>query len=324
MTECGRDPLVSVIVPAYNAAEYIADGLESVFRQTYPNFEVVLINDGSEDTEALERALQPYRAGIRYLEQSNRGPSAARNTGIRAARGSLVALLDSDDMWTPDFLAMQVDCFRRNLRLDFVWCDSVYFGDSEHSGVTHFKINPPKRPVSLESLISFENIITTTTVVARKEALLDGGLFDESMWRSEDYELWLRLARLGAKFDFNDTVLAKHRIRSTSLSADYRAMGRGTAEAYDKLAAALETDHELQPLIRSSRAGVLAETEQQLAKQLMDQGKRDEAIYCIEQANQFVRTPLRSVFLGIARISPFVAVTAARLLRKRSPPAAPN
>src|SRR5215467_6832857 len=93
----GTVPLVSVIIPAYKAAAFIDETLQSVFCQTYQNFEVVLINDGSPDTAEFERAIAPYRDRISYIRQENSGVSAARNAGIRRARGEYLAFLDSDD-----------------------------------------------------------------------------------------------------------------------------------------------------------------------------------------------------------------------------------
>ena len=94
-------PLVSVVIPAYNSSRYISGTLDSVLSQTLSNREIILVNDGSPDTTELESALQPYLPHFRYFKQENRGPSAARNLGIREARGRYVAFLDSDDLW-PD------------------------------------------------------------------------------------------------------------------------------------------------------------------------------------------------------------------------------
>jgi len=94
-------PLVSVIIPAFNAAGHIVGALESVFAQSFTNYEVILANDGSPDTERLEQVIQPCISRITYLTQENRGPSAARNLGIRHARGEWLAFLDSDDAWLP-------------------------------------------------------------------------------------------------------------------------------------------------------------------------------------------------------------------------------
>jgi glycosyltransferase involved in cell wall biosynthesis len=97
-------PAVSVIIPAYNAADYIGVALASVFGQSYTDFEVIVINDGSTDSERLELAIGPYLSRIIYLKQQNRGPSAARNLGIQHARGEYLAFLDSDDSWLPEYL----------------------------------------------------------------------------------------------------------------------------------------------------------------------------------------------------------------------------
>src|SRR6201998_3148699 len=94
-----RAPSVRVVIPAYNSARYIGETLDSVFGQTYRDFEVLVINDGSPDTEALEAGLRPYFERIVYLKQDNRGPAAARNLGIQQARGEYIAFLDSDDCW---------------------------------------------------------------------------------------------------------------------------------------------------------------------------------------------------------------------------------
>src|ERR1051326_8460176 len=102
-------PIVSVIIPAYNAAAFIGETLDSVYAQTFKDFEVVVVNDGSPDTDELERALERYAAKLRYLKQDNQGAAAARNTGITAARGEFVAFLDADDMWLPAFLEKQLD-----------------------------------------------------------------------------------------------------------------------------------------------------------------------------------------------------------------------
>ena len=98
-------PAVSVIIPAYRASRDIADALASVFSQTFTDFEVVVVDDGSPDAAELEVAVAPFRDRIRFIVQPNRGAGAARNTAIRASTGRLLAFLDADDRWTADFLA---------------------------------------------------------------------------------------------------------------------------------------------------------------------------------------------------------------------------
>src|SRR4051794_40289118 len=97
-------PVVSVVIPAYNAAPYIQETLQSIFAQTFEQFEVIIVNDGSPDTAEFEVALAPFRSRVIYLKQENRGVSAARNCALSIARGEYVAFLDSDDIWEPNYL----------------------------------------------------------------------------------------------------------------------------------------------------------------------------------------------------------------------------
>src|SRR5881227_962875 len=103
-----EDTLVSVVIPAYNVGPLISETLDSVLAQHYRHFEIIVVNDGSPDTPALEAALAPYRDRITYIAQENAGPGAARNAGIERARGELIAFLDGDDIWLPECLTEQV------------------------------------------------------------------------------------------------------------------------------------------------------------------------------------------------------------------------
>ena len=112
---------VSVIIPCYNTAGYVVETLESVFSQTYKDYEVVVVNDGSPDTPSLELALAPWRDKITYIKTENHGLAGARNNGIRASSGELVALLDSDDVWEPNYLEVQVSKLDENPSADIVY-----------------------------------------------------------------------------------------------------------------------------------------------------------------------------------------------------------
>lgn len=310
------EPLVSVIIPAYNAATYIAQTLEAAVHQTYSNFEIILVDDGSDDADLLEREIHRFGDRVRYLTQPNGGPSSARNTGIRAARGPLVAFLDSDDIWESEFLVAQIDRFRSNPDLDLVWSNCCRQG-AVGGDTIQFDVSPPSRPVTFESLIRLRNIVVTSTTVAKKETIVAAGLFDESMRWAEDFDLWLRVAARGAQFDFIETVLARRRQRPTGLSADIRAMSEGASIAYDNLANALGEEHPLIPLVRTSSAKLTASYLLRLGKNLMDDGEWEEAIQCVSEANKMVRTGPRSLFLGLARISVPAAIAVARLYRGR-------
>jgi len=210
-------PRVSVIIPAYNAAAFIRETLESVYAQTFTDFEVIVVNDGSPDTEALERELQAFPLRLRYLKQENHGAAAARNTGIKAARGEFVAFLDADDTWLPAFLEKQVDLLERT-PADVVWADALISGDSPLAGRTFMQAERSFDEVTPENLLSEKVTVLTSTVVARRLPIFDVGLFDAKLRRGQDFELWLRLARRGCRFAYQEEVLAHRRIVESSLS----------------------------------------------------------------------------------------------------------
>src|SRR5436305_6685831 len=107
-------PKISVVIPAYNSAETIAEALQSVLAQKFREHEIIVVNDGSPDTEQFERAMHMRREDVIYIHQENAGAGVARNTAIEHARGNLIAFLDADDLWTPDFLASQLVFLERH------------------------------------------------------------------------------------------------------------------------------------------------------------------------------------------------------------------
>jgi glycosyltransferase involved in cell wall biosynthesis len=227
-------PTVSVIIPAYKAAAYIGETLDSVYAQTFTEFETIVINDGSPDTEDLERALKGYPASLRYLKQENRGAAAARNTGIRAARGEFVAFLDADDTWMPKFLEEQVALIKTT-EADLVYCDAMLVGDSPLAGRTFMQIQPSRGEVTPESLLAVTVTVLTSAVLARRRPILDVGMFDEAIKRGHDFDLWFRLAKAGARFAYHAQVLAHHRILESGLSGDTISQLKRTLIVLDRI-----------------------------------------------------------------------------------------
>src|ERR1043165_2216673 len=142
-----QSPRVSVIIPAYNAAEFIGETLDSVYAQTFKDFEVVVVNDGSPDTEDLERELARFPEKLRYVKQENQGAAAARNTGIKNARGEFVAFLDADDTWLPMFLEKQIELVPRT-QADFVSADALLTGNAPLAGRTFMEVQPSRGEVT--------------------------------------------------------------------------------------------------------------------------------------------------------------------------------
>lgn len=217
--DVARAPRASVVIPAFNLAALIGETLESVFAQTFDSFEVLLVNDGSADTPELERALAPFRDRIVYVKQPNGGASAARNAGIKRARGEIIAFLDGDDLWLPEFLRSQIE-FLDARDLDLVYADALLFGDVARDDETYMQNAVSDGAVTSESLLAWTcNVITSGTIV-RKKMFDRCGLFDESpVWRrAQDFEMWFRLVRNGARADYQKKVLLKYRVRAGSLT----------------------------------------------------------------------------------------------------------
>jgi len=217
-------PCVSIIVPAYEASAFIAEALQSVFTQTFQDFEVLVVNDGSPDTPTFERVLAPFSHRITYVKQPNSGPSGARNHGIRLSRGKYLAFLDSDDVWMPGFLQEQIAVLESRPDVDAVYCDGINFGLPEYAGRTLMSLTPSHGEVTFEALVHERCTVLTSSTVARKPAVVDAGLFDERFRRSEDFHLWLRMAFRGAHFAYTASQLVRHRRRQGSLAHNTTAM----------------------------------------------------------------------------------------------------
>jgi glycosyltransferase involved in cell wall biosynthesis len=237
-------PRVSVVIACYNTAELVTETLDSVLAQTYRDFEVILVNDGSADTIELERVLQPYLDKITYIKKENGGVSSARNRGIRAARGELIATIDSDDLWVPEYLAFQVAQLDADPSADIVYPNAVFFGGGESGRRLAMEATRPRPEVTFTTLVT-EECSVVTSVLARKDALERAGLYDETLSRSEDFDLWLRCVKTGSRIIYHDKVLLRSRRRPGSLSSDAARMAEHAAKVLRKMQASVSlTDGE--------------------------------------------------------------------------------
>lgn len=299
-----RAPAVSVIMPAYNVAPYIGEAVASVFAQTFTDYEVVIVNDGSPDTPQLEQALEPYRERIIYIKQENRGPSGARNKAITQAQGEYVALLDADDMWLPDYLAEQMKLLQADPALDLVYTDAVLFGDPSVGEQTFMQLTPSRGLVTLESLLSEHCTVITSCVVARKQALIDAGLFDEKFLRSEDFDLWVRLAHRGGRLTYQQQVLARHRLHKTSLAANSTKLFEGQIEVMRKTMRTLDLSPDAQKLATTRIAICEAHINLERGKQQFVAGDYVLAAQTLQRANVFLRSHKLSIVLLLLRRAP--------------------
>jgi glycosyltransferase involved in cell wall biosynthesis len=289
-----------VIIPIYNGVQYISTAIESVLNQVFTDYEILVINDGSPHTEKLEQTLDRYRGEIIYLKQENRGPSGARNRGILAARGDFVAFLDADDYWQPDFLSEQVAFIQKNRSLDLVYADALIIGDSPLAGKTFMQTTPSRGEVTLESLLDERCTVILSGVVARRKTIIDAGMFDENFRYAEDYDLWLRLAKSGARLSYQRKVLLCKRKHKESLCADVTVLfenalhvlekaGRGYGLSEGERAALIDHEDKLIAFLKLERG-----------KDRLLRGEFDQATSLIKEANRFYRSwKLRSVLLGL-------------------------
>ena len=197
-----------------------------MFAQTYQDLEAVVVNDGSPDTPELEKAIEPYMDRIVYIKQENKRTAGARNNAIRHARGEFVAFLDSDDVWMPDHLASQMQLFVNDPSVDLTYSNGLV---GERGQEREFmKGCPSTGEATFASLLVERCQIPISTVVARKQAIVRAGGFDEKLARCDDYDMWVRTAFYGAKIAYTRKVQAYMPVgRPGSLSASRARLAEG-------------------------------------------------------------------------------------------------
>jgi glycosyltransferase involved in cell wall biosynthesis len=283
----------------------IGASLDSVFQQTFTDFEVIVVNDGSPDTPQLEKVLEPFLKDhpekTIYIRQENKRCAGARNTAIGRARGEFLAFLDSDDCWTPDHLASQMKLFEDDPTLDFVYSNGLSVGDPTRPREFMARC-PSNGTADFEALVLERCQIPVSTVVVRKTALARAGGFDETIPRCDDYDMWLRMAFYGAKFSYTKKVQARlNGGRPGSLSASRARM----AEAYLNI---LEKAMKSLPLSESQRIVVQNRATETRAHYCLEEGKYrlqqrefDQARNFLREANLHLRrSKVSLVLLGLA------------------------
>ena len=182
-------PLVSVIIPTYNRKEKAVLAVESVLAQDYSTCECIVVDDGSGDG-TFQRLADRFNGRIRLFRQENRGVSAARNKGIKEAKGDFIAFLDSDDLWHTNKLSVQMEYLENNPEMKICQTTETWFRKGR-------RVNPPAMYRKIGGDIFEPSLkccmVTPSSVLLKKELLDEAGLFDEAMPVCEDYDLWLRV-----------------------------------------------------------------------------------------------------------------------------------
>ncbi|HWF08283.1 MAG TPA: glycosyltransferase [Bryobacteraceae bacterium] len=263
-----RESSVSVVIPAFRITRYVAEAIDSVLRQTHPASEIIVVNDGCPDGANLEIALRPYLddGRFRYIRQENRGLAGARNTGIRAAAGDFVAVLDGDDRLRPRALEAWMEMMRASERTGMVYGNGVFFGGTRLDG-GELMTNYPSRA----RVVTFADLVTRKSnsfacAVFRRAHFLEAGLYDESMRKAEDFEMALRVARSGSLLENTREVVYEYRVRPDGLS-----QSGGDLRAWR--IRALEKHRSLPGLTNEEQALVDAELRYQYAEGAVDESR---------------------------------------------------
>lgn len=271
-------PEVDVIVPAYNAERYLVEALDSVVAQTFPDWRIVLVDDGSTDGTAAIAKGYASRLGARmlYLYQANRGLPAARNTAIRNSDAELLALLDADDVWLPDRLAESVKVFRGRPEVGLAY--GFIEGIDQHGEViSTFATASRHAQGHVAHHIYMRSLhLPCPTVTFRRQAALQAGLFDETLRASEDRDLWIRIA---ARYEtaLVSTLIAQYRSSPTAMTTDPERMHTAQLRVVEKHLGLPGCD-------RAARRVALSRIFRQRAEALTDRGRTLPALGSIGQS----------------------------------------
>ena len=233
-------PKVSVIIPAYNVEKYIGETLDSVLTQTYSDFEVVVVDDGSQDQTAsiIKQYQTKYPKKIRLIQKENGGPSKARNVGIKASTGEYIAFIDADDLWLPGKLEKQVGYFEKQpSQVGLVYTNAKKF---DEQGIwTLPKRYRKKRAYGwIYKDLLRQNMIPNQSVIVRKRCFEEVGFFEEFLDIIEDHDMWIRIA-MKYEIAFLEETLSLYREHSQGRSkGDEKTMNReiGVMEKHLKIA----------------------------------------------------------------------------------------
>jgi glycosyltransferase involved in cell wall biosynthesis len=232
------DPTFTVVMPAYNASATIGSAISSLLAQTYDSFELIVVDDGSTDDTA--EKVQPFEADGRVwmLRQRNSGLAASRNEAINRGRGRLISMLDSDDLWLPNYLESMKAALDDDPGASFAYTDAWILEDATkrvHKATAMGHQEPPETAPAEPELLLREllrrNFVFTSATV-RRSALDEVGPFDLRLRAAEDYELWLRLAARGHRAVRPPGTHAVYRIRAGSLSRNELLMTKSLCRVF--------------------------------------------------------------------------------------------
>ena len=202
-------PKVSVIIPCYNLGKYLDEAVDSVLAQTFRDFEIIVVNDGSTDRATNELLDRYDRPTVRVIRTKNQGLARARNTGIAEARGEYILPLDADDTIGPRYLELAVARLNSNRNLGIVYCRGELFGDRN---------GPVAAPEFSRRIMLFSNLIFCSALFRKEDWRRVGGYNPEMVHGCEDWDFWLSVLELGRTVHRIPRVLFFYRVREASMN----------------------------------------------------------------------------------------------------------
>lgn len=296
-------PKISVVIPVYNAAEFISETLISVAAQKFREYEVIVVNDGSPDTLAFERAIRTQIEDIIYIRQPNNGAAEARNVAIRHSRGEIIAFLDGDDIWLPDYLSSQY-LFLTKHNYDMVYSDAFLMGLNSPYRRTFMETAPSNGVADFNAILDLRCNVITSGTLARKQAIIDAGMFNARRPRAHDFMLWLRMAKNGAKIGYQRKQLLKYRVHLNSLSGDSISRVEREIDAFQHVSDVMELDDEQQKIVTNRLACLEADLAVEQGKAFLLAGDYREAAVAFRVANRYRKSLKLSVITWLAQHAP--------------------
>ena len=288
-------PAISVIMSAYNAAQYVRQAVESILSQTFGDFEFIVVDDGS--TDSTREILSTYRdERIRVLTQASQGPGAARNRALQEARAEFVAIMDADDISMPDRFEREMAVFRTAPDVHLVTCRTALIDGSGRPTGERYPWKFPRalrfRPIpgitrayrvegSLVEGILETNFVAHPSVMYRRNVVASLGGYDPRLRRGQDFDLWFRMARAGCQFAYIDDDLVLYRRHPENTSVEMQILSaRSALQLYEKCLADGRNNARLRALVLRA----MGRRQKDLADLLMSLGRRAEARRLYAQA----------------------------------------
>lgn len=299
----GAIPKVSVVIPAYNSADTIEETLHSALGQKFREHEIIVVNDGSPDSDKFERAIRSFLDEIIYIRQHNSGAGPARNLGIAHARGDLIAFLDADDVWMPDYLASQYVYLHRH-DYDMVYCDAQLFGMNSAYRRTFMEDAPSVGDANFDSILDQRCSVITSGTLARKVKILEAGMFETERVRAHDFHLWLRMAKFGARIGYQKKILLKYRVGTDGISGDSVSRVEREINAFERVRRTIELTEKQQQSVANRMTRLHADLAVERGKSLLLSGDYREAAVAFRAANRYRRSVKLAAISRLARIAP--------------------